>query len=92
VVGHGGAGTILTELKFRVPIVIVPRSQHYGEHFDDHQMELAQRLVGNDLIKVVYDIEELESAVAEIGKREKRSIGKKSILKRCFGQNTRGFH
>jgi len=66
VVGHGGAGTILNALRFQVPIVVVPRSQRYGEHFDDHQIELAQRLGGNEFIKVVYDMKLLESAVIEM--------------------------
>ncbi len=72
VVGHGGAGTILNALRFHVPIVVVPRSQRFGEHFDDHQMELAQRLVGNELIKVVYDIEGLEPAVKEMLEKGKK--------------------
>jgi UDP-N-acetylglucosamine transferase subunit ALG13 len=50
---------------------VVPRRHHYGEHVDDHQVELAQRLVGNELIKVVYDIEDLESAVREMLHRGK---------------------
>jgi beta-1,4-N-acetylglucosaminyltransferase len=78
VIGHGGAGTILNALRFHVPIVVVPRSQRFGEHFDDHQMELAQRLVGNELIKVVYDIEDLESAVKEMLDRGKK-VGKGMI-------------
>jgi UDP-N-acetylglucosamine transferase subunit ALG13 len=78
VVGHGGAGTILNALKFHVPIVVVPRSQRFGEHFDDHQIELAERLVGNELIKVVYDMEELESAVKEMLEKGKK-VGKGMI-------------
>lgn len=78
VVGHGGAGTILNALKFHVPIVVVPRSQRFGEHFDDHQIELAERLVGNELIKVVYDIEELELAVREMLEKGKK-VGKGMI-------------
>ena len=66
VVGHGGTGTILYALRFQIPIVVVPRRHEYGEHVDDHQVELAQRLVGNELIKVVYDVEDLESAVREM--------------------------
>jgi len=72
VVGHGGTGTILNALRFQIPIVVVPRRHHFGEHVDDHQVELAQRLVGNELIKVVYDIEELESAVREMLDRGKK--------------------
>jgi UDP-N-acetylglucosamine transferase subunit ALG13 len=78
VVGHGGAGTILNALKYHVPIVVVPRSQRFGEHFDDHQIELAERLVGNELIKVVYDIEELELAVREMLEKGKK-VGKGMI-------------
>lgn len=78
VIGHGGAGTILNALRFHVPIIVVPRSQRFGEHFDDHQMQLAQRLVGNELIKVVYDIEDLESAVREMLDRGKK-VGKGMI-------------
>jgi len=87
VVGHGGAGTILNALKFRVPIVVVPRSQRFGEHFDDHQVELAQQLVENELIKIVYDIENLEPAVKEMlekGKqidRQKRSPERDALIK-----------
>jgi len=78
VVGHGGAGTILNALRFHVPIVVVPRSQRFGEHFDDHQVELAQRLVGNEFIKIVYDIEDLESAVREmLERRESVDKGKR---------------
>ena len=77
VTGHGGTGTILNALRFQVPIVVVPRRHEYGEHVDDHQVELAQRLVGNELIRVVYDIEELESAIREmLDKRKKMGKGK----------------
>ena len=78
VVGHGGTGTILNALRFQIPIVVVPRRHHFGEHVDDHQVELAQRLVGNELIKVVYDIEDLESAVREMLDRGKK-VGKGMI-------------
>jgi UDP-N-acetylglucosamine transferase subunit ALG13 len=72
VIGHGGTGTILNALKFKIPIVVVPRRHHYGEHVDDHQVELAQRLVGNEWIKIVYELEELESAVKEMMERGKK--------------------
>ncbi len=71
VIGHGGTGTILNALRFQVPIVVVPRRHDYGEHVDDHQVDLAQRLVANELIKVVYELEDLESAVKEMLERGK---------------------
>jgi len=75
VIGHGGTGTILNALKFQVPIVVVPRRHHYGEHVDDHQVELAQRLGGNELIEVVYELEDLGSAVKKMLERKKK-VGK----------------
>ena len=72
VIGHSGTGTILNALRFHVPIVVVPRRHRYGEHTDDHQVELAQRLVGNELIEVVLEIEDLESAVKEMLERGKK--------------------
>jgi len=76
IVGHCGIGTILNALKFQKPIIVVPRRIKYGElNRDDHQVEIAQRLVGNDLIKVVYDIEDLESAVREMLERRGK-VGK----------------
>jgi UDP-N-acetylglucosamine transferase subunit ALG13 len=70
-----GTGTILNALKFQIPIVVVPRRHHYGEHVDDHQVELAQRLGGNELIEVVYELEDLESAVKKMLERSKK-VGK----------------
>ncbi len=72
VVGHGGTGTILNALRFQVPIVVVPRRHDYGEHVDDHQMELAQQLVGHELIEVVYELESLEPAVKKMLERGKK--------------------
>ncbi|MEB3123491.1 MAG: glycosyltransferase [Snowella sp.] len=44
VIAHCGEGTmdVLTELE--KPFVLVPRQHRFGEHLDDHQMELAEVL------------------------------------------------
>jgi len=58
VITHGGL-TFLELLKMKKPLVIVPRQKKYKEHFDDHQVELAEYL--NKKYKVPYflDVEEL---------------------------------
>lgn len=66
VVGHGGTGTILNALKFQIPIVVVPRRYQYGEHVDDHQVEMAQKIEGNPSVHVVYEIEDLENVIKKI--------------------------
>jgi len=65
VVGHCGAGTVLSAIKFKKPIVVVPRKREYNEIFDDNQIDFARGLekIG---FKVVYDIKHLENAIASI--------------------------
>lgn len=63
VVCHAGAGTILEVLSRGKPAVIVPRLSKYGEHLDDHQLELAHVLGNRPGVFVVEDIEGLEAAI-----------------------------
>lgn len=75
VVGHAGTGTILNALRFKVPLILVPRRIQYGElDRDDHQLEIAQRLEGRGWVEVVYEISELESKVKQM-LRERRRVG-----------------
>jgi UDP-N-acetylglucosamine transferase subunit ALG13 len=46
IVTHAAAGAVIMALKNEIPTVIVPRLRKYGEHFDDHQFELASALSG----------------------------------------------
>lgn len=44
IVGHAGAGTILSAFHNNRPVVIVPRRFSHQEHVDDHQLDLAHAL------------------------------------------------
>ncbi|MEN3052319.1 MAG: PssE/Cps14G family polysaccharide biosynthesis glycosyltransferase [Candidatus Methanosuratincola petrocarbonis] len=63
VISHAGIGCILSALKFKKPLIIVPRRKAFNEHFDDHQVEIAQALQTHQRITVVWDIGALKSAV-----------------------------
>ena len=63
VVCHGGAGTIITALEQGTPVIAVPRLKRYGEHINDHQLELVDALVEEGKVMAVYDVEELEGAL-----------------------------
>ena len=41
VITHSGVATIVSALKYEKPIIVVPRLARYGEHVDDHQVEIA---------------------------------------------------
>ncbi|WP_374511646.1 glycosyltransferase [Niveibacterium sp.] len=44
IVSHAGMGSILTALKYRKPILIMPRKAGLGEHRNDHQLATAKWL------------------------------------------------
>lgn len=47
---HGGVGTIITALKYGKNIIVIPRQGRYGEHVDDHQMQIAESFAQKDLV------------------------------------------
>jgi UDP-N-acetylglucosamine transferase subunit ALG13 len=44
VIAHCGEGTVLLLDRMEIPFLLMPRSQRYQEHVDDHQVELARVL------------------------------------------------
>lgn len=44
VIAQAGAGTILTVLDYKKPLIIVPRLSAFGENYNDHQLQLANAL------------------------------------------------
>ncbi len=63
VVSHAGAGSILTALEQRTPVIVVPRLKKFNEHMDDHQLEIAEAMSEDKRVKVVDDIEYLEECL-----------------------------
>jgi UDP-N-acetylglucosamine transferase subunit ALG13 len=63
VVTHGGVGSILVALMNSKRPVVVPRLARFGEVVDDHQLDLARRMDGADLVTLVEDVTNLGAAV-----------------------------
>jgi beta-1,4-N-acetylglucosaminyltransferase len=59
IVSHAGAGSILTVLRYRKPMIVMPRLSKYGEHMDDHQLELAEALSQAGVLLMANDGPEL---------------------------------
>lgn len=41
VITHSGVNSIVSCMKLKKPLIIAPRQKKYGEHVDNHQMEIA---------------------------------------------------
>jgi len=66
VITHGGVGSIVTCLKAGKKVIAVPRYHKYGEHVNDHQLQIIETFDGQGFIKGIKDLEELEEAIKEI--------------------------
>jgi len=63
VVSHAGAGSIVTALQQKTPVIVVPRLKKYNEHMNDHQSEIAHAMSNDKNVTVVYDIESLKDCL-----------------------------
>jgi UDP-N-acetylglucosamine transferase subunit ALG13 len=66
VISHGGTGTLETCLGLGKKVILVPRRAEFGEHPDNHQLELAEYLASRNRVLFVDDIARLGQAVARI--------------------------
>lgn len=69
VIAHGGTGAIITAVKQGKKVIAVPRLAKYGEHVDDHQIQLVGEFENSGIISAIYDLENLEEELKNI--REK---------------------
>lgn len=60
VITHGGTGAIVGAVKKGKKVIAVPRLAKFGEHVDDHQLQLIEQFLELNLISVCYDLERLD--------------------------------
>ncbi len=65
VITHAGVGSAVTALRAGKKPVLVPRLARYGEHVDDHQLELAERLAEFGLAVVWTPETRVDGLIAE---------------------------
>ena len=67
---HGGTGAIIGAVKKRKKVIAIPRLEKYGEHVDDHQIQLIEQFKGQNLICGIDDTTELEDALNFVREHE----------------------
>lgn len=65
VVTHSGVNTIITCMKMNKPLVIVPRLKEFGEHVDNHQLEIAELMEVKFKVLVIRNMDELSNAIEQ---------------------------
>lgn len=60
---HGGVGSIVDGLKNAKKIIAVARLKKYGEHTNDHQVQIIENFSNMGYILPLYDISKLEKMI-----------------------------
>ena len=66
VITHGGTGAIIGAVKKGKKVIAVPRLAKYGEHVDDHQLQLIEQFKELDLICECKNCDELWKKVETV--------------------------
>jgi UDP-N-acetylglucosamine transferase subunit ALG13 len=64
---HSGVATIADGLRMGKPIIVCPRLKRYGEHVDDHQLEIAHAYENKGYVLCCADMEALPDKIAQCG-------------------------
>ncbi len=69
VITHGGTGAIIGAVKKGKKVIAVPRLKEYGEHVDNHQMQLVEQFDEMGIIAACYDLKQLEGCISKVEKQ-----------------------
>jgi UDP-N-acetylglucosamine transferase subunit ALG13 len=91
IISHAGAGALVSALKLEKAVISVPRLYRYGEHIDDHQIQISGALASEGYLREVLDMEHLEDVLCEtmehpIHKKYEKPSNILSIIERKLEQ------
>lgn len=66
IISHGGTGALVGALKLGKQVIAVPRLAKYGEHTDDHQLQVSHALSEKGYLICVEDMKKLAEAVNQL--------------------------
>ena len=66
IITHGGVGSIISSIEKDNKVIAVPRLKQYGEHVNDHQLDIVQSFDKLGYIIGITDISQLGDALQQI--------------------------
>lgn len=70
VITHAGTGVIVNSVKKGKKVIGVPRLAKYGEHVDDHQVQLIKEFTELNFIEPCYDVDHLNDSIKNVAIKE----------------------
>lgn len=81
VISHAGVGTIVSSLKRGQKVLAVPRLAKYGEHHNDHQLQIADAYYQKGYIEVLKDGEDIDEKLKMMKKfKPKKFVANNEIF------------
>ena len=74
IICHGGVGSIVSSIKAGKKVIAVPRYEKYGEHVNDHQVQIVESFTDQGFICGIHEVSELEKAISEIASFEPKKF------------------
>ena len=81
---HSGVATIIAGLKQEKPVVVVPRISEFGEHVDNHQIQIAESFTKKNLILICRERDNM----AEVIQRARTHTFEKYVSRRSLVEKT----
>lgn len=83
IITHGGVGSIITSIRKEKKVIAVPRLHEYGEHVNNHQIEIIKKFDEQGYIIGIEKVEKLEEAIKNLKKfkPKKYKINNKLMIK-----------
>jgi len=66
IITHGGVGSIVSSVEKGKKVIAVPRYSKYGEHVNDHQIDIVNAFNSRGYIIGVNEVDELENAIERL--------------------------
>ena len=66
IITHGGVGSIITSITKGKKVIAVPRLQKYGEHVNDHQLDIIESFNEKGYIIGLHEVSELGNALKKV--------------------------
>ena len=63
IITHGGVGSIITSMRKEKKVIAVPRLHEYGEHVNNHQVEIVENFNNQGYIIGIEKVEDLKEAI-----------------------------
>lgn len=70
IITHAGTGVIVNAIKKGKKVIGIPRLSKFGEHVDDHQIQLLNEFANMNLIETCIDEKELKEKIQQIDNKE----------------------